>query len=211
MNLLSPVSSPWRRPLVVLLAMSLLIASACDSSPDGSPDAGSPAPGSSTPAETREPGPTSPLFGQPPPLDPCQLLHATEIQSVLEGGFLTTEQETSRGAAYSCIYETEDRENRVAVTVRKPPMDLEEFIERMEEFGDRARGIDDLSEPAVLVVFGPTATVYTLRDGVQFYIDVVRANRSGGDIAPLALGLMERALARLAAEEAEGLGGLGSG
>lgn len=196
-----PAAPRWRRPLVVLLAFAVLMVSACTSpEPDISPGPGSPAP------ESPSVRPTSPLFGQPPPVDPCELLLATEIQSVLEGPFLTTEQETSRGAAYSCIYETEDRENRIAVTVRKPPMTLDEFIERMEQFEERATAIDDLGAPAVLVVFGPTATVYALRDDVQLYIDVVRADRTGGEISPLALGLMERALARFDAADSGSVG-----
>ncbi len=199
MNLLTPASIPRRRKLAIL-AIPVLLLSACTSTPEGSPTLGSlAASGALTPAASPAPRETSPLFGQPPPLDPCELLLPTEIQSVLEGPFLTTEQETSRGAAYSCIYETEDRGNRIAVTVRKPPVTLDEFTERMEQFDRRATPITDLPAPAVLVVFGPTATVYVLHENVQFYIDVVREGRTGGEIAELALGLTERALARLRA------------
>lgn len=197
MNVLDPASSGRRGALLTFLAIPLLFVLACTSTPDGSPAPASSAAGSSAASPTARA--TSPLFGQPPPLDPCELLLPTEIQSVLEGPFLTTEQETSRGAAYSCIYETEDRQHRIAVTVRKPPMTLDEFTERMEQFDQRARPITDLGSPAVVVVFGGTATVYALHEDVQFYIDVVKEGRTGGEIAPLALGLTERALARLRA------------
>lgn len=193
--------------------MALILASACTAAPqvsptpDGSPGPGSPpAPGSSAPAASATAGPTSPLFGQPPPLDPCELLSPIDIQTVLQGPYFDTEQESSRGASYTCIFESEDREDRIAVTVRKPPVTLEEFIQRMEGFGDRATAVTDLGGPAALVVFGPTATVYALRDDVQFYIDVVRGDRPGGEVSPLALGLMERALARLESGDAGSVG-----
>ncbi|MDQ3492043.1 MAG: DUF3558 family protein [Chloroflexota bacterium] len=208
MNVFHPISAPRPGTRFARMAATVLLLSACTATPDaspgesGSPGPGSPSAGASAPTATREPGPTSPLFGQPPPLDPCELLLPTEIQSVLEGPYFTTEQESSRGAAYTCIFETESREDRVAVTVRKPPVTLEEFIRRMEGFGERATAITDLGGPAASVVFGPTATVYTLHEDVQFYIDVVRGDRPGGEISPLALGLMERALARLRADDA---------
>ncbi|MDQ3554816.1 MAG: hypothetical protein M3395_10500 [Chloroflexota bacterium] len=220
MNDPHPATPRFRRHRLTLLALALILASACTAVPqvspttDGSPSPGSPGPdgspatGSSTPSASATAGPTSPLFGQPPPLDPCELLLPTEIQSVLEGPYFITEQESSRGAAYTCIYESEDRTNRVAVTVRKPPVTLEQFIQRMEGFGDRATAVTDLGVPAALVVFGPTATVYALHDDVQFYIDVAHTGRTGGDISPLALGLMERALFRLEAADA-GSGGDG--
>ena len=214
MNHPPPATPRFRRPRPTLLAMLLLVAAACAAvpqvspSPSRSPDAVSPAAASSAPAASPTAGPTSPLFGQPPPLDPCELLLPTEIQSVLEGPYFTMEQESSRGAAYTCIYESEDRTNRVAVTVRKPQVTLDEFIQRMEGFDDRATAVTDLAVPAALVVFGPTATVYALREGVQFYIDVAHTGRSGGEISPLALGLMERALFRL---ESDGEGALGDG
>ena len=211
MNHPPPATPRFRRPRPTLLAMLLLVAAACAAvpqvspSPSRSPDAVSPAAASSAPASPTA-GPTSPLFGQPPPLDPCELLLPTEIQSVLEGPYFTMEQESSRGAAYTCIYESEDRTNRVAVTVRKPPVTLDEFIRRMEGFSDRATAVTDLAVPAALVVFGPTATVYALREGVQFYIDVAHTGRAGGEISPLALGLMERALFRLEAADAASFG-----
>lgn len=208
MNVLHPNSAPRPGARFARVAATVLLLSACAATPDASPAGsgsagpGSPSAGASAPAETGDPRPTSPLFGQPPPLDPCELLLPTDIQTALGGPFLITEQETSRGAAYSCIFETQSGADRVAVTVRKEPVTLEEYTQRMEAFGDRATPVTDLGQPAALVVFGPTASVYVLREDVQFYIDVVRANRTGGDIANIALALMERALFGLEAEPA---------
>lgn len=191
-----------RRSLgLLLVSATTLLTAACTSNPTTSrvsgPPGGSPAlsPGGSS-AVSPTTSATSPLFGQPAPVDACEALDPREVQTVLEGPFTMAAQETSGGAAASCIFTSEDGESRIAVTVIKAPVTLPEFEERMRAFGDRAVPVTDLGVPAGMVVFGPTASVYALVEHVEFYIDLLKKDRTGGQITASALALMERALSR---------------
>ncbi|MBA3308007.1 MAG: hypothetical protein H0T04_04895 [Chloroflexi bacterium] len=192
--MLSPRPAGQRRYPAALLCVSaaLLLSASCASDATTSPAPRSPQGSTATPGAS----PTSPLSGQPAPVDPCGVLDFREIQTVLEGPFTTARQETSGGAAASCIFGSEDGESRIAVTVVKAPVTLPEFQERMRSFGDRAVPVTDLGVPTGLVIFGPTATAYALRDDVQIYIDLVKEDRTGGQITEPLLALMERALSR---------------
>lgn len=202
-----------RRPIGLLLVFATMILSAaCTSNPTTSPIPGSPqgSPATSpdgTSATTPNASATSPLFGQPAPVDPCEVLDPRELQTVLEGAFTIAAQETSGGAAASCIFASEDDESRVAVTVIKAPVTLPEFQDRMRAFGDRAVPVTDLGVPTGLVIFGATASVYALVEDVEIYIDLVKEDRTGGQITGPVLALMERALSRIPGGPAPGTSG----
>jgi len=206
-----PVGQP--RPIGPLLVLATMILStACTSNPTTSPvpdsPQGSPAtsPGASS-AATPNASATSPLFGQPAPVDPCEVLDPREIQTVLEGPFMIAAQETSGGAAASCVFTSEGGESRVAVTVIKAPVTLPEFQGTMRAFGDRAVPVTDLGVPTGLVIFGPTASVYALVEDLEIYIDLVKEDRTGGQITGPVLALMERALSRIPGGPAPGTSG----
>lgn len=192
---------------VSLLLAASVVATACTSTPppSRSPSRGA---GDSAPAESATPGasgspsPTSPLFGQPPPVDPCSLVTAEEASTVLEKPVSATSQETSGGAASSCIYSAEEPRTRVAVTVTKNPQTPVGYTRRRESFGERAVVIPDLGNGVYTLVFGPNVTVTALKGDIEFYIDVAKDPRTGGQIVEPALALMERALTRVPTPDA---------
>lgn len=130
-------------------------------------------------------------------MDPCLLVKAEEASTVLESPVSGTTQETSGGAAFSCIYPTDDARTRVAVTVVKTPQTPVGYARRKESFGTRVRDFPDLGNGVYTVILGPNVTVSALKGGIEFYIDVAKDRRAGSEILEQAVGLMERALTRV--------------
>jgi hypothetical protein len=180
-------------PLRRIAALVIVVAStsaACGST-TGTP----PAP-TATPGPT--PTPTSSLFGHPPPVDPCDLLEGKEIVLALQLSQYSEDLvESSGGATATCVYDTGQRGVMVRVTVFKETRTEEQFAAEQLSFGRRATEIEDLGVPAYMVVFGPLATAYGLKDGVEIFIDIQRDPASGGEVALQAAALLERALSRL--------------
>ncbi len=200
-----PGRAPRPACAVALALAAVILAGACTATPPRpSQDAPGSDPGSSAPAVTSSVSPTSPLFGQPPPVDPCLLVTAAEASIVLEKPVSGAREETSGGAASSCIYSTDEARTRVAVTVVKTPQTPVGYTRRKQSLGQRAQDIPDLGNGVYTVIFGPNVTVTALKGGIEFYIDVAKEPRSGGQIREPALALMERALTRVPTPAAHG-------
>ena len=182
--------------VVVSLALACTAAPPNATGPGSSPSAAASTGESLPPGASPTPAATSPLYGQPPPVDPCSLLTDGEVRTVLSESTTRAPQETSGGAAASCIYTTDKPLSRVAVTVIKTVQTPLGFARRRETFGNAVRTIPAMGDGAYVIIFGGTVTVTVLKDGVELYIDVSKDGRIGEQILEPALALMERAVTR---------------
>lgn len=191
-----------RRVSLGLVCSLAMVTVACTAAPPRatggatSPPVSASASASLPPGVSPGPEATSPLYGEPPPVDPCSLLTDGEVRTVLSESTTRTSQETSGGAAASCIYTTDKPLSRVAVTVIKTVQTPLGFARRRETFGNAVRTIPAMGDGAYVIIFGGTVTVTALKDGVELYIDVSKDGRGVEQILEPALALMERAVTR---------------